>query len=150
MPPGVNQGNCHDATARKEVAEVRHELRNHIAVYEIKHENLKTDVKGKHDTLKSELTGEHASLTKALDEIKSLMKWAGSLIITLIIGVLGWSLVQQYQANEQQKRELEQQIRLLQEQERTRVIAEQNRDRLNEAAQSGQSTGSQRPAQGMR
>jgi uncharacterized protein HemX len=118
MSPGVD---CHDAEARRDIADVRHELRNHKAVTDIKADNLKKEVDEKDTALKG-----------SLDEIKSLMKWAGSLIITLIIGVLGWSLVQQYQANEQQKTDLEQQIRLLQEQERTRAIAQQNRAAIDQ------------------
>lgn len=107
MSQGVN---CEDPVARQQIADVRHELRNHMSVNEIKHNNLQKEV-----------ATEHKSLTDSLVEIKSLMKWAGSLIITLIIGVLGWSLVQQYQANEQSKKDLEAQIKLLQEQEKTRA-----------------------------
>ena len=123
MPEGLI-----DSTARREVAEVRHELRNYCAVNDIKHKNLEDDVAAR-----------DGKLTKALEEIKSLMKWAGSLTISLIIGVLAWSLVQQYQANEQQKRDLEQQIRLLQEQERTRAIAEENRRVLQDQLTPGAS-----------
>lgn len=111
MPPRI-EGECHDTQARTDLADIRHELRNYRAV---------NDLKG--DNLRSEMHTRDAATAAALAEIKSLMKWAGSLIISLIIGVLGWSLVQQYQANEQQKKELESQLRILQEQERSRIIS---------------------------
>lgn len=119
MPERIAE--CCDDVARREVADVRHELRNHKAVAEIKAENLKKEVDSKAIDVKA-----------SIDEVRSLMKWAGSLIITLIIGVLGWSLVQQYQANEQQKNDLEQQLRLLQEQDQARAITTRNTERLDD------------------
>lgn len=112
-----------DTQARRELSELRHEVRNYMAVETIKQEAFEREVE----------EGRNA-VTKSIEELKSILKWAGSLIISLIIGVLAWSLVQQYNANEDQKRQLENQIRLLQEQERTRLIAEQNRARLEQVA----------------
>jgi len=158
MPEGINSGTAElcDNVARRAVAEVRHELRNFQAVSDIKVENLKVDldrtareVKGelertaqdlKSDTAKSAASvktnfeEKHATLTTALTKIESLMKWAGSLIVSLILGVLGWSLLQQVQNNEQQKRDLQSQIKLLEEQDRTRLLANRNAEILRSVA----------------
>lgn len=52
----------------------------------------------------------HAVLQTSVQELKTMVSWIGSVMITLIIGVLGWSLVQQWNANEAQKRALQDQI----------------------------------------
>jgi cytoskeletal protein RodZ len=54
------------------------------------------------------------SLKTSVTEIKSMLTWIGGVIISLIIGVLGWSLVQQFAANEAQKTALQLQITQLQ------------------------------------
>lgn len=58
-----------------------------------------------------------------IDRLESGLKWAGGLIVSLVLTVLGWAVVQQINANEAQKKEMAQQIELLQQQERARVQA---------------------------
>ena len=65
--------------------------------------------------VRSELVMHSNVVDKSLDEIKSLLKWVGSTLILLIVSVLGWSLAQQYQANEAQKLALHDQIERLQD-----------------------------------
>jgi hypothetical protein len=65
----------------------------------------------------------HADTSGRIDEIKNAIKWAGSLIITLMITVLGWAVVQQLNANEAQKDEMRRQIILLQQQEIARKLS---------------------------
>jgi cytoskeletal protein RodZ len=83
-----------DVTARREVSEVRHDLRNHKMVSELV-------VKG---------------VDKKIDTLISLLKWVGTLIVTSVLGVLAWSLVQQWNANEAQRQNIEEQVRLIQAQ----------------------------------
>jgi hypothetical protein len=56
----------------------------------------------------------YAHIHASISRIEGVMKWVGGVIITLILAVLGWSLTQQYNANEAQKRALEDRIELLQ------------------------------------
>lgn len=56
----------------------------------------------------------HTALQNSVQELKTMVTWVGGLIISLIIGVLGWSLAQQYNANEAQKKALQDQIVQLQ------------------------------------
>lgn len=58
----------------------------------------------------------YRNIEKSIAEIKGIMKWAGSLVIMLILSVLGWSLVQQYNANEATKQRLQEQVEFLQSQ----------------------------------
>lgn len=55
----------------------------------------------------------HAALQESVQELKSMVTWIGSTMITLILGVLAWSLAQQYSANEAQKKALEEQVNAL-------------------------------------
>ena len=87
-----------DQTARSEVADVRHELANHKMVTEIKLDGL----------------------MRIVAELKSQLKWAGVLIVTLFLSTLTWSLTQQYNANEAQKKDMQQQLDILRAQERAR------------------------------
>jgi cytoskeletal protein RodZ len=57
---------------------------------------------------------QHFALKESVGELKSMLTWIGGVIISLIIGVLGWSLVQQFAANEAQKTALQLQITQLQ------------------------------------
>lgn len=52
----------------------------------------------------------HAILQKDITDLSSTVKWIGGVLITLILSVLGWSLGQQYNANEAQKKALSDQI----------------------------------------
>jgi hypothetical protein len=146
MPEGLAGGATRicDDIARQQVAEVRHELRNYQSVNDIKAQNLKTDLERTASEVKTELTrtaqelksnqaasaatvkadfeAKHGEVTTAISKIESLLKWAGSLIITLILGVLGWSLLQQITNNQQQQKDLQSQIKLLEQQERARQL----------------------------
>lgn len=57
----------------------------------------------------------YKNINASIAELKAIVKWAGGLIISLIITVLGWSLVQQLNANEAQKKWMADQIILLQQ-----------------------------------
>lgn len=87
-----------DQEARDQVATVRHDLANHKMVTDIKLDGL----------------------VKLVAELKSQLKWAGGLIVMLFISTLTWSLNQQYNANEAQKKDMQQQLTILREQERAR------------------------------
>jgi hypothetical protein len=91
--------------------ETRQLLNTHVSLTEVKLTNLETSIA----------------------RIESAMKWAGGLIITLLISVLGWAVVQQINANEAQNRELRQQMILLQQQ--------QQQERLDSAARASQAAG---------
>lgn len=56
----------------------------------------------------------HTALQASVQELKTMVTWIGGVMISLIIGVLGWSLAQQYNANEAQKKALQDQIVQLQ------------------------------------
>lgn len=78
--------------------ETRHMLNNHIMVTKLEMKNL----------------------GDAVGRLESAIKWAGGLVVSLILGVLGWAVLQQINTNETQKREMQQQINLLKEQEAAR------------------------------
>jgi hypothetical protein len=52
-------------------------------------------------------------VTSLVRMVVSILKWAGGLIVSLLLTVLGWSVVQQFNANEAQKHDLQRQIQLL-------------------------------------
>lgn len=58
------------------------------------------------------------ALDEKTDRIESILKWVGGLFITLFLSTLTWSLTQQYNANEQVKRDLQAQVELLRDQAR--------------------------------
>lgn len=57
----------------------------------------------------------HAGLEKSIAELRSILVKVGGFIISLIISVLGWSLLQQYNANETQRVALQEQVHTLQQ-----------------------------------
>lgn len=57
----------------------------------------------------------HAILQKDITDLSSTVKSIGAVLISLILSVLGWSLAQQYNANEAQKMALSAQIAELRE-----------------------------------
>lgn len=71
-------------------------------INKLKFENLKTHVDEK-----------MAELNKSIEELKSILKWAGGLIVSLMISFMAWALLQQYNANEQAKTDLKQQVEIL-------------------------------------
>ncbi|MGN6819309.1 MAG: hypothetical protein ACTHJR_11635 [Sphingomonas sp.] len=70
----------------------------------------------------AECAQRYQRLDEGLDRVEGIIKWAGGLIVTLIISVLGWALVQQWNANEAQKRDLQQKIEMMQEAQRVQPI----------------------------
>jgi len=74
--------------------ETRQLLDNHVSLTEVKLTNME----------------------KSIGRIESALKWAGGLIVSLLLTVLGWAVIQQINANESQKNELRQQQILLQQQ----------------------------------
>lgn len=98
-----------DQEARDKGNDTAHSLRNHITVTDYRLGTIEKKIDDNHDDLK-----------KAQDRLESILKWAGGLILMLFLSTLTWSLTQQYNANEQAKKDLEQQIEMLKEQERAR------------------------------
>ncbi len=90
--------------------ETRHLLNNHIQITQLEIKNLDKAGADRHEVLEG-----------AVGELKSALKWAGGLVVSLILTVLGWAVMQQLNANESQKKEMAQQIEILQSQERARV-----------------------------
>ena len=87
-----------DQLARDRASQTEHALNNHKMV---------TDLK---------LT----AIAETVDEMKAQQKWFIGLVVMLFISTLTWSLAQQYNANEAQKKDMQQQLELLKEQERAR------------------------------
>jgi hypothetical protein len=85
--------------------------------------NLRMETKGEFALLQQKLDTTHAESNTKIDKIESAIKWAGGLIVSLVLSVLAWAVLQQINANESQKKEMAQQIQLLQSQERARVEA---------------------------
>lgn len=56
----------------------------------------------------------NASLVASVKEIKSILTWVGGTMISMILAVLAWSLIQQYNANDAQQKALQEQIVALQ------------------------------------
>jgi hypothetical protein len=82
--------------------ETRHLLNNHIQITQYKLESLEKAGEERHDVL-----------TGMVTRLESALKWAGGLLISLILTVLGWSLLQQVNANESQKKDVQQQLDLM-------------------------------------
>lgn len=81
-----------------------------------------------------------AQLTKDIGELKNALKWAGGLIISLMISFMGWAALQQYNANEEQKRNLQEQVNILASQEK----ADEDRQRIIDQLARGEVTATDR------
>lgn len=90
--------------------ETRHLLNNHIQITQIKLDNLDKDGQARHE-----------SLGASFNKLESALKWAGGLVVSLMLTVLGWAVMQQINSNETTKKEMAQQIQMLQQQEQARV-----------------------------
>lgn len=95
----------------REIADNRHGITNAKEVFEIK----------------------LSQVVSSIEELKNILKWAGGLIVTLMISFMTWSALQQYNANESQKKELQQQVDLLRSQDqansdRQRILQELQKD----------------------
>lgn len=108
-----------DQVARDKANAAAHELKNHIMVTGIKLEQLDQKIEIKHN----ETNGK-------VDELKSFLKWVGSLIVTLFLATLSWSLAQQYNSNESTKKDLQAQVELLREQQRNSAAARIDRQTI--------------------
>lgn len=97
--------------------ETRHLLNNHIQITQIKLDGLEKSGQERHDLLVDAGNVRHATVVANLARLENALKWAGSIIISLMLTVLGWAVVQQINANEAQKKDMQQQLELLQAQE---------------------------------
>lgn len=100
-----------DQHARDLVRDTRHELTQHRQATEIHLAHIERQIE---DSAKN--------TNMKIDRVESVIKWAGSLLVTLLLSVLGWSVVQQITANQMQQQELKRQIELLEAQEQVRVL----------------------------
>ncbi len=63
----------------------------------------------------------HEKLADSFAELKKFLTWAGGLIFSIMLSFMGWAVLQQYSSNESQKRDLQTQLNLLKEQDRSRA-----------------------------
>jgi cytoskeletal protein RodZ len=101
-----------DQVARDKAGDAVHDIRNFRAVTE-----------GEFRLIHNKIDTTHTETNGKIDKLESGLKWAGGLVVSLILSVLGWAVLQQINANEAQKKDMAQQIQLLQSQERARVEA---------------------------
>ena len=98
-----------DQVARDSARDAVHAVANFRAVTEVRLTGIDKKIE---DT--------HKETNEKIDKIESAIKWAGGLIVSLVLSVLGWAVLQQINANESQKKEMAQQIELLKQQESAR------------------------------
>ena len=105
--------------------ETRHLLKNHIQVTDIKLDNLEKAGVERHDSMVKSQNERHQAVLNMIARLESALKWAGGLVVSLTLAVLGWALMQQVNANEAQKKDMQQQLDLLRAQtaERERLQA---------------------------
>lgn len=113
-----------DQQARDDVRDLRHALNNHVH---------STDIHRK--AMREKMDEQHKDVSDKIDQLMSSLKWAGGLIVSILLSVLGWSVLQQISANEAQKTELSNQLRILQESERARLLSQQNAELSASAAE---------------
>ena len=93
-------------SAHDQVSENRHKLNN-----------LEMTINIRLDQLKAEF-----------QDLRNILKWAGGLIVSLMISFMGWALLQQFNANETAKADLQRQVELLEQaQENERRLRNQER-----------------------
>lgn len=95
---------------RQKVGDVRHDLANHQQKVEYQLQLL--DQAGE---------ARHTKLAENFNELKNVLKWAGGLVVSIMLSFMAWALLQQYNSNESQKKELQTQLNLLKEQDRARA-----------------------------
>lgn len=95
---------------RQKVVDVRHDLANHQQKVEYQLQLLDQGSEAR-----------HKSLAENFGELKGQLKWVGGLVVSLIMSAMGWMLLQQNASNETQKKDLQTQVKLLQEQDRARI-----------------------------
>lgn len=99
-----------DQVARDSARDAVHDIANFRAVTEVRLTQLD-----------KKIDETHKETNEKIDKIESAIKWAGGLIVSLVLSVLGWAVLQQINANESQKKEMAQQIELLKQQEAVRA-----------------------------
>ncbi len=99
-----------DQTARDSARDAVHAVANFRMVAE-----------GEFKLIHQKIDTTHADTNTKIDKIEAAIKWAGGIIISLMLTVIGWAVMQTLNANEAQSKEMKQQIELLQQQERARV-----------------------------
>lgn len=128
-----------DQQARDDVRDVRHELAGHVATTDIEFRNLRNSMDTNHTIVTDKVDANHKAVTEKVEEIRKAILWAGGLIVSIMLSVLGWAVLQQFNANESQKQDLQQQIELLRQGEAARALEQENQ-RLSAAAAESQST----------
>lgn len=99
-----------DQVARDSARDAVHDIANFRAVTEVRLTQLD-----------KKIDETHKETNEKIDKVESAIKWAGGLIVSLVLSVLGWAVLQQINANESQKKEMAQQIELLKQQEAVRA-----------------------------
>lgn len=89
------------------------ELRDKVGRHEAQIAENKTGLSTARELIDVKLT----QITDDIKEVKSALKWAGGLIISLMISFMAWAALQQYNANETQKADLQKQVNLLKTQD---------------------------------
>ena len=105
----VDEQGKHIDEVQSKVVDIRHDLANH-----------QQKVEYQLQLLEQNNTARHTKLAESFNELKSGLKWGLGLLVSVILSFMGWALLQQYNANESQKKDMQQQIQLLQAQEQTR------------------------------
>lgn len=82
------------------ISENTHDLKNLRQIVDIKLEQIKGDI----------------------GDLRNILKWAGGLIVSLMLSFMAWALLQQYNANEAAKNDLQQQLNLLRTQQEQRRL----------------------------
>jgi len=100
---------------KTKVTEIRHDLANHQQKVEYQFKLLDQSGEARHN-----------KLAESFAELKNMLKWAGGLVVSIMLSFMAWALLQQYNSNETQKKDLQTQLNLLksQEQERTQYRQE--------------------------
>lgn len=99
-----------DQVARDKASDATHAIANFRAVTEVELRLINTKIETTHN-----------ETNEKIDKIESAIKWAGGLIVSLMLTVLGWAVVQQLNANEATKKDMSQQIKILEQQEAARA-----------------------------
>jgi len=95
---------------KTKVADIRHDLANH-----------QQKVEYQFQLMEQGNVSRHQKLAEIVGEMKNMLKWAGGLVVSIMLSFMAWALLQQYNSNESQKKELQTQLNLLKEQDRQRV-----------------------------
>lgn len=95
---------------RTKVTDIRHDLANHEQKVQYQLQLLDQGSEARHN-----------KLAENFGELKNALKWASGLIVSIMLSFMGWAVLQQYNANETTKKDIQTQLNLLKEQDRQRV-----------------------------